>query len=175
MTAKTARRLRTAMIIMMVCIPVSFSYEFIDTGRVSIIGLTIGILLAMPLALLEESTFDERMRRLPYSVALLAKSLTYVGSLFTVFLLASLVFGLLQGLTMQDFRASLGDPNLYLQVVVGLRIGIPNALSEYGTPFERAQSSTLCNSPRGNVRAGGPAMQGRDETMRGWAREAERI
>ena len=67
--------------IMMVCIPVSLSYEFIESGVISFIGLAIGIALAMPLALLEESTFDERMRRLPFSVAVLAKSLTYIGSL----------------------------------------------------------------------------------------------
>ena len=122
MTANTARRLRTATMIMMVCIPVALSYEFVDTGRMSIIGLVIGIFLAMPLALLEESRFDERMRRLPFSVAILAKSLTYIGSLFAVFVLAGLVFGLLQGLTIADFRESFADPNLYIQVGVGFAL-----------------------------------------------------
>jgi len=85
MTANTARWFRTAIMIMMVCIPVSLSYEFIDTGIISVIGLVIGIALAMPLALLEESKFDERMRRLPFLVAVFAKSLTYVGSLVVAF------------------------------------------------------------------------------------------
>ena len=86
MTANTTRRLRTALLIMMVCIPVSLTYEFIDTGVISFIGVIIGILLALPLALLEESTFDERTRSLPFTVAILVKSLTYIGSLFAVFL-----------------------------------------------------------------------------------------
>ena len=73
MTANIARRLRTAMMIMMLCIPVSLSYEFIESGVISFIGLAIGIALAMPLALLEESTFDERMRRLPFSAAVLGE------------------------------------------------------------------------------------------------------
>ncbi len=119
MTANTARRLRTAILIMMVCIPVSLSYEFIDTGIVSVIGLVIGIALAMPLALLEESKFDERMRRLPFSVAVLAKSLTYIGCLVVVFQSIGLTYGLMAGLTMEDFWASFAEPNFYLQVGAG--------------------------------------------------------
>ncbi len=122
MTANTARRLRTAILIMMVCIPVSLSYEFIDTGIVSVIGLVIGIGLAMPLALLEESKFDERMRRLPFSVAVLAKSLTYVGSLVVVFQSVGLIVGLMEGLTMEDFWASFTEPDLYLQMGAGFAL-----------------------------------------------------
>ncbi len=119
MTANTARRLRTAILIMMVCIPVSLSYEFIDTGIVSVIGLVIGIALAMPLALLEESKFDEAMRRLPFLVALFAKSLTYVGCVVVVFQSIGLTYGLMAGLTMEDFWASFTEPNFYLQVGAG--------------------------------------------------------
>ena len=119
MTANTARRFRTAIMIMMVCIPVSLSYEFIDTGIVSVIGLVIGIVLAMPLALLEESKFDERMRRLPFSVAVLVKSLTYIGCLVVVFQSIGFTIGLMAGLTMEDFWASFTEPNFYLQVGVG--------------------------------------------------------
>lgn len=97
MTANTARRLRTAIMIMLVCVPVSLSYEFIDTGKMSFIGVIIGIVLAMPLALLEESGLDERMRLLPFSVAILMKSFVYIGSLFAVFLSVGLVAGLPAG------------------------------------------------------------------------------
>jgi adenylate cyclase len=119
MTANTARRFRTSIMIMMVCIPVALSYEFISDRRISVIGLVIGIVLAMPLALLEESTFDKRMRRLPFSVALLAKTFTYIGSLILVFSSVGLVFGLLEGLPMSEFWASFSDPSLALQVAAG--------------------------------------------------------
>ena len=119
MTANTARRFRTAIMSMMVCVPVALGYEFVSDRRISVIGLVIWIVLAMPLALLEGSTFDERMRRLPFSVAILAKSLTYIGSLFAVFMSVSLVFGLLQGLTMDDYWAKFTEPNIYLEVGVG--------------------------------------------------------
>ena len=126
MTAKTARRFRTAIMIMMVCIPVSLGYEFIDSvidedveGKISFVGLAIGIILAMPLALLEESRFDERMRRLPFSVAVLAKSLTYIGSLVVVFQSVGLIFGWMEGLTMADYWESFTEPDLYLQMGAG--------------------------------------------------------
>ena len=119
MTANTARRFRTAIMIMMVCIPVSLCYESIDTGTMSIIGVVVGTVLAMPIALLEESTFDERMRRLPFSVAILAKALTYIGSLLAVFMSLGLVIGGLQGRAMEEFWADATDPSFALKVGVG--------------------------------------------------------
>lgn len=122
MTANTARRLRTAIMILMVCIPVALSYELIDTGVISFIGLVIGIALAMPLALLEDSKFDERMRRLPFSVAVLVKSLTYIGCLVVVFQSVGLIFGLMEGLTMEDYWESFTDLDLYLKMGAGFTL-----------------------------------------------------
>ena len=126
MAANATRRLRTAFILMLVCIPVSLSYEFIESAlnetvdaSVSFVGVFVGIVLALPLALLEESGFDERMRRLPFSVAVITKSLVYVGSLLAVFMFSGLVFGLLQGLHMEDFWASLAEPGYYFQTAAG--------------------------------------------------------
>ena len=129
MTANTARRFRTAIMIMMVCIPVSLGYEFIDSvidedveGKISFVGLAIGIVLAMPLALLEESKFDERMRRLPFLVAVFVKSLTYIGSLVVVFQSVGLIVGLMEGLTMDDFWASFTDREFYIRMGAGFTI-----------------------------------------------------
>jgi len=111
---------------MLVCVPVALGYEFIESllaedveGKISFVGFFIGIVLAVPLALLEESRFDERMRRLPFAVAVLVKSLTYIGSLLAVFMASGLLLGLLRGLQMQDFWTSLTEPAYYLQTAVG--------------------------------------------------------
>jgi adenylate cyclase len=104
---------------MAVCIPVSLLFEFLAEGWVSFVGVVIGVVLAAPLALLEESAFDERVRRLPFSVAILTKVFTYLGSVLGVFLLVGFVFGWLAGLTMDDFWASMKEPIFAYQVGVG--------------------------------------------------------
>jgi len=97
---------------MAVCVPVSLLFELSVDGRVSFPGLVIGLVLATPLALLEESAFDERVRRLPLSVAILTKVLKFVGSVLGVFLLVGFVFGWLRGLTVEDFLVSVREPVL---------------------------------------------------------------
>ncbi len=119
MSANTSRRLKTAVALMAVCIPVSLLFEFLAEGWVSFVGVVIGVVLAAPLALLEESAFDERVRRLPFSVAILTKVFTYLGSVLGVFLLVGFVFGWLAGLTMDDFWASMKEPIFAYQVGVG--------------------------------------------------------
>jgi adenylate cyclase len=126
MPMNTRRRLRTAFLLMLVCVPVALCYEFIEStlnegveGQISFVGLTIGIVLALPLALFEESGFDERMRRLPFAVAVIVKSLAYIGSLLAAFMTLGLLFGLLQGLRMQDFWTSVTEHEYYLQTAVG--------------------------------------------------------
>jgi adenylate cyclase len=114
---------------MMVCIPVSLSYEFIDSmlatgppGRVSGVGAILGIAIAIPLALLEESHFDEWTRRLSFSAAVLLKSLTYIGSLLAVFMAVGLIVGFRQGLGLEDFWESVTGPNYYIQAAVGFSL-----------------------------------------------------
>ena len=119
MIPHTARRLKTAFMIMMVCVPVALTYEFIDTGVVSGIGVAIGIVLALPLMWLEESGFDQRMRRLPFSAAVLLKALVYVGALAAVFMSMGLVIGGLRGLTMQDYWEAILSPYFLVQLTAG--------------------------------------------------------
>lgn len=122
MATSMTRRLKSGLLIMVVCVPVALLYEYLDTRVVSPVGVLIGVLLAMPLAILEESTFDERMQRLPFSLAILTKSLVYIASLFAVFALTGLVVGLLQGLTMNDFWASFASPDYYVMVATGFAL-----------------------------------------------------
>jgi adenylate cyclase len=79
-------------------------YELIDTGAVSLAAVYIGIGLAMPLVLLEESGFDRRMRRVPFTAALLARTLAYLASIASVFMLAGFVSGYFEGRTVAEFR-----------------------------------------------------------------------
>jgi adenylate cyclase len=103
MTRHTTRRIKSAANIMMACVLVALTYEFLDSGIVSGIAIVIGIALAMPLILLEESGFDRHMRRLPFTTALLLKAVTYVASVAAVFMSTTLVGGYAMGLTMSDY------------------------------------------------------------------------
>jgi uncharacterized oligopeptide transporter (OPT) family protein len=78
-----------------------------DSRVISGVGVAVGIALAMPLVLLEESGFDRRMRRLPFSMALLATALAYAGSIAAVFMSTSLVTGYLER---PDRSATIGRP-----------------------------------------------------------------
>lgn len=120
MTVRTTRRLRSAFWITGVCVIVSMTYETLSDGRPTIIGFSIGVGLGVCLALLEESSFSERMGRLQFTVALLTKSVTYVLVPTIVFLSAGLVFGLMEGLPFTEFWAEFTDPSFYAQVGTAL-------------------------------------------------------
>ncbi len=125
MKPNTTRRLWTAVLLTTICVGASLCYEFVEStltenvGSISLIGVFIGIVLAIPLAILEDSSFDDRMRRLPFSVAILAKSLTYAVSVLAVFLSTGLLVGILQGLTLEDYLASLAEPDYYTKAATG--------------------------------------------------------
>ena len=119
MTRRTTRRIKTTAKIMMACVPVALTYELLDAGVISIIGVVIGVALAVPLVVLEESGFDRRMKRLSFSVALLTTALTYVASLAAVFMSVSLVVGYLLGQTMSDYWAFITGVDFRRQVVAG--------------------------------------------------------
>ena len=119
MTRHTTRRIKTAVEIMMVCVPVALTYELIDARVVSSAGVLIGIALAIPLVLLEESGFDRHMKRLPFSTALVARAITYVGSLAAVFMSSTLVGGYLQGRTINDYWEFLRGTDFRRQLAAG--------------------------------------------------------
>src|SRR5688572_27406060 len=104
MTPHTQWRVESAARVTASCVAVSLVYELVDTRGVSFAALYIGIGLAMPLILLEESGFDRRMRRLPFTAALLARTLTYLGSIAGVFMSVGFVAGYLEGRTLAEFR-----------------------------------------------------------------------
>jgi adenylate cyclase len=124
MTRRTTRRIKTTAKITMVCVPVALLYELLDAGVVSIVGVVIGVALAIPLVVLEETGFDRRMKRLPFSVALLTTALAYVASLAAVFMSVSLVVGYLMGQTFSDYWAFIIGVDFRRQVVAGFAMYI---------------------------------------------------
>ncbi len=116
MTAQTTRRLRSTFWITAVCVIVSLTYQTVEAGGPGIAGLSIGVGLGLCLALLEESSFSDRIGHLPFTVALLVKTATYVLVPGAVFQLIGLGFGLLSGRSWGEFWASFVEPDLYLQV-----------------------------------------------------------
>ena len=114
MSPRTAQRLRSAAPVVVLFVLVSIIWDFVSSlvlpeigGAEPVLAASIGVLLALPLILLESSAFAERFRRLSFPAAVLLKTVTYVGALALIFLGLGLLVGWAQGLNMQDFRDSL--------------------------------------------------------------------
>ena len=104
-----ARRLRNAAPVVVICVAVALTWDFVSTivdpapeGAQPIIATLIGVLIALPL-IFESSAFAKRVRRLPFLAAVLYKTVVYVGALTLIFLGMGLLVGWSQGLTMADF------------------------------------------------------------------------
>ena len=107
MKARTTRRLRSAASITAVFLVVSISWDFVATGRVTPPAFVLGVLIGLPLIILEQTSFAEKTRALPFTAALLVKTVTYVGVLSLVFLGVGFVSGAIKGLRIADFVALL--------------------------------------------------------------------
>ena len=123
MTARTARRLRSTFWITIVCVSFGTTFDMLLTlyedGVVGqpVFGASIGVGLGVCLAFLEHSGFAERIGHLPFTVALLVKTATYVLALTAVVVFFGLVFG-----TMTISGTS--DPPLYTQPDFYLLLGM---------------------------------------------------
>ena len=113
MSPRARRHVRGAIPIVALFVLLSLAFDFATT-RFSAepetqpgIAVLIGVLISLPLIILEGSTLADRFRRLSFPVAVLAKTITYVAALTTIFLGVGLIVGWLRGLTLADFRASL--------------------------------------------------------------------
>lgn len=123
MSPRTTQRLRAAIPVVVFFVLVSLTWDFVtwltwpDGGAPQpIVATVIGVFISLPLILLESSTFAERFRRLSFPAAVLLKTVTYVGALTLIFLGVGLLLGLIEGLTMQDFRDSL--PGNFTKIAV---------------------------------------------------------
>lgn len=108
--------MRSAASITAVFLAVSITWDFVTTGRVTPPAFILGVLIGLPLIILEQTSFDEKTRALPFTAALLVKTVTYVGVLSLVFLGVGFVSGAIKGLRVADFVADL--PDMFLMVGV---------------------------------------------------------
>jgi adenylate cyclase len=122
MTPHTEWRVKSGARVIASCVAVSIVYELIDTGGVSLTAAYVGIGLAMPLILLEESDFDRRLRGFPFTVALLARTLAYLASIAAVFMAVGFVTGYFEGRTVAEFRDFITSPEFGRQLVAGFGV-----------------------------------------------------
>ncbi len=120
MTARTARRLRSTFWITVVCVIYGTTFDMLltlyETGAVGrpAFGASVGVGLGVCLALLEHSRFAGWMVRLPFTVALLTKTITYVLVLTAVLVFFGLVFGTMTLLGPTGEPSLLTQPDFYL-------------------------------------------------------------
>jgi adenylate cyclase len=128
MTARTARRLSSTFWITIVCAGYGTTFDLLmtvyETGAIGrpTFGVSIGVGLGICLALLEHSSFAERMARLPFTVSLVAKTVTYVLVLTTVIVLVGLILGTM------TMRSSTSEPQLLAQPDFYLLLGMTLSL-----------------------------------------------
>ena len=123
MSPKTVRGLQRAILTAVFFILVSLTWDTTSSrlaGHPTRSGFAVilGVMIALPLILMESSRLADRFRRLSFPVAVLSRTVTYVGALTVVFLGSSFLSGWRQGLTLRDFRAA-----------------IPESLAMIGTAF----------------------------------------
>jgi len=108
------RRLVDATPILVLCVAVALTYDFIASqggpeGPNPFIAALIGVFISLPIIFFESSKLAARSASLPFWAAVLVKSLAYIAALTTIFLGMGFIVGSLQGLTMVDFVESLPE------------------------------------------------------------------
>ena len=114
MSSRLARRLRSAVPIIVFFVLVALTWDNVrwylapEVGPREPLTVTfIGVLLAIPLIVLESSGFAERFRRFPFWAAVLLKAAAYVAALTGIVLGIGLILGLLEGRSIDEFVGAL--------------------------------------------------------------------
>ena len=84
---------------------VGLIWESIETGRISLEGPLVGVAVGMTLAALEESKAGRFTRSMPFTQAVIIKSVLYLAVLAIPVLISGFIGGLLQGSAIRDFIA----------------------------------------------------------------------
>jgi adenylate cyclase len=110
MSPRSARHLRDAVPVTVFFVIVALTWDTVrwylapEIGpREPLTAIFIGVLLALPLMVLESSALSERFRRLPFGAAVLLKTATYVAALGAIVLGVGLILGLLEGRPFDEY------------------------------------------------------------------------
>ena len=116
--AEKGRSIRSVLAIIVFLSLVGTTYEFIDTGRVTVWGPVISFLLGLMLGVFEEFIFAHRVRERPFIATILIKTCSYAGVIMLILMSTGLVGGIIQGLTMGDFLEEITSRDFWGKVVV---------------------------------------------------------
>ena len=114
MSPRLARRLRGAVPVIVFFVIVALTWDNVrwylapELGPREPLTVTfIGVLLALPLIVLEPSALSGRFRRLPFGSTVLLKTVTYVAALAAILLGVGMILGILEGRPFDEFIEAL--------------------------------------------------------------------
>lgn len=114
MSPRLGRHLRDGLPVIVFFVIVALTWDIVrwyvapEVGpREPLTAVFIGVLMALPLIILESSVLSERFRRLPFWALVLLKATTYVAALTGIVLGVGLILGLLEGRTFAEFVEAL--------------------------------------------------------------------
>jgi len=123
MSPRLARQMREAVPVIVFFVVVALTWDNVrwylapESGpREFLTAAFIGVLLAIPLIVLESSALAGRFRRRPFWAAVLLKTATYVAALAAILLGLGLILGLMEGRTLDEFVEAL--PQNFLAMAV---------------------------------------------------------
>ena len=114
MSPRLVRHLRDAVPVIVFFVIVALTWDNVrwylapeDGPREPLTVMFLGVLLALPLIVLESSALAERFRRRPFWAAVLLKTMTYVAALAAIVLGIGMILGRLEGRTFDEFVEAL--------------------------------------------------------------------
>src|SRR5688572_5826330 len=112
-------RLRSTIVILTVFTVVGTVYDLMTSGAFSVEGPLTGLLVGVPLVVLQALVPMTFMRRWPFAASVVARSLLYILLILLVFLGSTFVYGLVHGLTLGAFYTSVWSIDTVAKVSLG--------------------------------------------------------
>ena len=100
---RSVLRIRTFALFSLTYGVVGLFWEHIETGHITIGGPSIGVVVGITLAALEESKIGKFTRSMPFTKAVVIKSALYLAALAIPVLITGFIQGFVRGLEIRDF------------------------------------------------------------------------